>query len=136
MILTTAMKLNIFSSLSESHNINILYIEYTIYDWPVSHANKIHLDEIKSTHDVQELPAYDVKNNLIHPSDYEEKIAGSIARVCFSIVHFEIKQRHIFNAIVKDITILRPPTNISPTTLKHILHPKKKTEDYITSQTQ
>jgi hypothetical protein len=103
-----------------------LSLEYTIHDWPVSEANEVHLDAIKASHDVQQLPTYDVKNNLIHPSDYEEKIAGAIARVCFSIIHFNIKQRHIFNAIVKDITILRPPTTISPTTLKHILHPKKK----------
>ena len=67
-----------------------------------------------------------MKGNPIHPSDYEQKLASSIARVCFSIIHYSIKQKHVFNAIVKDITILRPPTSMPPTTLKHILHPAKK----------
>ena len=95
-------------------------------NWSVSSANEPYLDEIKSTHTVEQLPAYDIYRNLIAPVDYEEKIAGSVARVCFSIVHFNIKQKHVFNAYVKDITIVRPPTSITTTTLKHLLHPKKK----------
>jgi hypothetical protein len=89
-------------------------------------ANEPYLDDIKTTHDVQQLPAYDIRNNAINPSDYEEKLAGAVARVCFSIVHFVIKQRHIFNATVKDITVIRAPTTIPTMSLKHILHPKKK----------
>jgi hypothetical protein len=72
------------------------------------------------------MPAYDIKNNPINPSDYEEKLAGSIARVCFSIVHFYIRERHIFNAQLRDVTIVRPPSSITKKSLQHILHPKKK----------
>jgi len=100
--------------------------EYTINNWPVSSPNEIHLHSIKDNYDVQQLPAYDVRNNLIHPSHYEEKLAGCTARVCFSIMHYLIKQKHVFNAIVKDITVVRPPMSIAPTTLKNILHQKKK----------
>ena len=95
-------------------------------NWAVSSANETYLDEIKATHTVEQLPAYDINANLIAPLDYEEKLAGSIARICFSIVHFNIKQKHVFNAYVKDITIVRPPTSIATTSLKHLLHPKKK----------
>jgi hypothetical protein len=105
---------------------NTIDNEYNIEDWPVSLSNKIHLHAIKDNYDVQQLPTYDIKNNPIHPSDYEEKLAGSIARVCFSIVHYVIKQKHVFNALVKDITVICPPTSIAPTSLKHILHSPKK----------
>jgi hypothetical protein len=100
--------------------------EYDIDNWPVSLSNEPYLDAIKSTHNVQRLPAYDIKGDLIHPFDYEEKLAGAIARVCFSIVHFVVRQKHIYNALVRDITIVRPPITIATTSLKHILHPKKK----------
>ena len=61
-------------------------------NWTVSSANEAYLDEIKSTHAVEQLPAYDIYGNLIAPVDYKEKIAGSIAHVCFSIVHFNINK--------------------------------------------
>ena len=101
-------------------------LEYTINNWPVSPANNIALEDIKSSHDVQQIPAYDIHGNLISPSDYEEKLAGAIAHICLSINHFLIKPKHVFNTAVKDITIMRPPSKITPTTLKQILYPKKK----------
>ena len=100
-------------------------LEFNMKNWPVSPANEVYLDEIKSSHDVQQLDAYDVKSELIHPSDYEEKLAGAIARVCFSILHFTIKEKHVFTTRVKDITVLRPPISIPTTSLKHVLHSKK-----------
>ena len=75
-------------------------------NWAVLSTNKAYLDEIRSTHSVEQLPTYDINANLIVPLDYEEKLAGSIARICFSIVHFNIKQKNIFNAYVKNITIV------------------------------
>jgi hypothetical protein len=90
--------------------------------------NQQFLDAIKSSHNVRQLPAYDIRGNLIRPFDYEEKLAGAIVRVCFSIVHYLIKQKHIFNAVARDITVVRAPTSITPSTssLKHILHPPHK----------
>jgi hypothetical protein len=87
-----------------------------------------YLDEIKSSHKIHRLPAYDIHGHLIQPMEYEEKLAGAIARVCFTLVHFTIKQRHIFNAVVRDITVVRPPTSIIPSraSLKELLHHKIK----------
>ena len=34
--------------------------------------------------------------------------------------------KHTFNTLVRDITVLRPPTTVVPTSLKHILHPNLK----------
>ena len=97
-----------------------------INDWPVTPANELELNSIKHSHYVQPLQAYDIRGNLIEPFLYEEKLAGAIARVCFTIVHYPIKQKHIFNALVRDITIIRPPTTIVQSSLKSILHPKTK----------
>jgi hypothetical protein len=100
------------------YHFNSFFVEYN--NWPVPSSNECHLDEIKTSHNVQQLPAYNVRGNLIDPLHYEEKLAGSIAHVCFSIAHFFIKQKHVFNTYVKDITILRPPTIIVSTSLTHI----------------
>lgn len=98
---------------------------FTIDNWPVASFNDTHLDAIKTSHVVQHLPAFDIRNDHIHPSEYEEKLARAIACVCFTMVHFCIKQKHVFNAIICDITVLCPPTSIisSSKSLKHILHP-------------
>lgn len=99
--------------------------DYTINEWPINANNEPYLDAIKLSHTVFPIPAYDIKGALISPSDYEEKLGGAIAHVCFSIVHFFIRQRHIYNAIIRDITVMRPPTTIMAPTLKNVLHPKK-----------
>ena len=106
-------------------NINLQIGDYTIDNWPINPSNIDYLDAIKSSHEVRPIPAYDVKGNLITPTEYEEKIAGATARVCFAIVHFLIRQKHVYNVVVRDITIMRPPTTIATTTLKNVLHPKK-----------
>ena len=102
--------------------------EYDINNWPVNENNQVFLNAIKSSHMVRQLPAYDIKGNLINPIDYEEKLGGAITQVCFLIFYFLVKQKHIFNAVVQDITILCPPTMIvsSTSSLKHILHPPCK----------
>lgn len=100
--------------------------DISIEDWPVQPSNQPYLDEIKNSHNVQQIPAYDIRGDPIHPLQYEEKLAGAIVRVCFTMVHYLIKQKHIYNAIPHDITVLRPPTKISSpkTSLKRILHNK------------
>ena len=104
-------------------------LEYTIHNWPIPVTNEPYLKSIRNSHKVNQLPAYDIRGNPIHPKEYEEKLAGAIARVCFTLLHFIIKQKHVFNALVRDITILCPPSPITPTSLKHILPQKKKTKD-------
>ena len=121
------------NNLSQRENkINHLSLDesLSIDNWPVQSSNELYLNALKSSqlHAINQLPAYDIKNKLIHPSEYEEKLAGAIARVCFSIIHYTIKQRHVYNAIVHDITILWPPTTIAPSYQTHILHPKTITD--------
>ena len=108
------------------YNTNSSSPDYTIHNWPVPYTNQCHLDAIKETHDIHQLPAYNIKGDHIKPSNYEDKLAGAITRVYFSIVHYLIKERHISSALVKDISIIHPPTTIAPTSLKNVLHPPKK----------
>jgi hypothetical protein len=107
--------------------------EYTIDNWPVSLQNKMYLKKIKPFFNVCQLPAYDIREKLIHLSAYEEKLVGAIVHVCFSLIHFVIKQKHIYNMIACDITILQAPTTItsSSTSVKKILHPKRKKQRII-----
>jgi hypothetical protein len=86
---------------------------------------------LMTTHNIQPIPAYDIRGDLIHPSEYEEKLAGTIARVCFSIVHYNVKQKNIHHAILRDITVLCPPTTIARSSLTHVLHPPKKKQKIV-----
>ena len=110
---------------TDHHQFHLHLIGFTFDKWPVDSSNILHLDAIKASHIVQPLPAFDIGGYRIHPSDYEEKLAGAIACVYFTIVHFLFKQKHVFKAVVRDITVLCPPT--------HYLHPhynnEKKTEE-------
>jgi hypothetical protein len=88
----------------------------------------MYLEEIKPSFNVRQLPAYDIRGKLIHPSAYEEKLTGTIIHVCFPLIHFVIKQKHIYNAIARDITVVGAPTTItsSSSSVKEILHPERK----------
>lgn len=50
--------------------------------------NEPYLDSLKLSDILQQLPAYDIRGDLIQPSDYEEKLAGAISQVCFSVIHY------------------------------------------------
>ena len=102
---------NFFSFFFLTYHFFLMYLPaQVINNWPVTPANEFELDSIKTFHYVQPLPAYDIQGNLIEPSLYEEKFTGAIARVCFTIVYYPIKQKHIFNALVRDTPSFdRPP---------------------------
>ena len=87
---------------------------FTIDNWPVPTSNEPYLNELKDTHFIQRLPAYDIRGCLVHPLDYEEKLTGAVVCACFTIIHYMINKKHIFNAVVQDLTVLCPPTSISP----------------------
>jgi hypothetical protein len=121
-----------------SFNVYINSSDISITNWPVSPSNQAYLDNIKSTHSVHRIRAYDVKDKLIDPLDYQDKLAGSIVEVFFSLVHFHIRQsqKNIFNAIVRDMTVLRPPLQIASSTsgqtrsLHSVLQNKKKGKNH------
>ena len=112
MLMFTLPTLNVYAN---------LYPNISINNWPVSSSNQPYLNAMKSSHIVNHIWAYDIKDNLINPLDYQEKLASSIVEVFFSLIHFHIcqLQKNIFNAIVWDITVLRPPLQIASSSSGH-----------------
>jgi hypothetical protein len=111
--------------------INRFFSDFPIKDWPVSISNRPFLNNVKSSHVVRRIPAFDIRNEAISPSDYQDKLAGSIVQVCFALVHYHIRQsqKNIFNAMIRELTVLRPPLHIVSSTLtqlRSVFHSHKK----------
>lgn len=71
--------------------------------WPVAPENVEHLEAIKETHCAMPIPAYNLRNDLIDPKDYQRELAGALVECYFTITHWNIqnKKMDIFNANLK-----------------------------------
>ncbi|TEB25898.1 hypothetical protein FA13DRAFT_1795996 [Coprinellus micaceus] len=100
--------------------------QFKIDKWPRVQEE---LDEIKSTHIVTPIPAFDAAGSPIAPKDYASELRGAT-----------IKQRHIFNADVLNIGVLVPPPPVDTPTPKRkrpIIDPfLSKTKAYPESPTR
>ncbi|KAJ7784441.1 hypothetical protein B0H16DRAFT_1876889 [Mycena metata] len=86
--------------------------------WPVaSDAAKQAIEEMKTTHRVNHLEAFDADETLLIPGAYEEKLRGSLATVRFTLSHHYIRKDDAdsFTANIDHIRILNPPTPATPT---------------------
>ncbi|KAF8125264.1 hypothetical protein EV363DRAFT_1453849 [Boletus edulis] len=96
----------------EQRNTAILGDEFNISNWPVSERNTVALrDLIKAdTHLINPLPVYDIDHSPLSPRDYVDKLAGCFALVSFAFAHYHVpsSKRHIFDAVCREILILRP----------------------------
>lgn len=72
---------------------------------------KRHLQDLASTHKICPLPAYDGNHGLIPPLEYESKLKGALVEVHMAFCHRRIKnaKRDVFNAILRQLTVLSPP---------------------------
>jgi hypothetical protein len=89
--------------------------DYTITNWPVSERCQSALEELEDSHVVNPIPAFDIDHKLIDPNEYTTKLCGALVEIHFAIVHHQIKSanKSIFNAILRELIVLRPPiTNI------------------------
>jgi hypothetical protein len=65
--------------------------EYTIADWPVRSAEaQAAIDEMKNTHRVVPIPAYDIAGKLIPPTDYRAQLMGAVVELYFTLTHWSI----------------------------------------------
>ncbi|KAG1722366.1 hypothetical protein EDD22DRAFT_935595 [Suillus occidentalis] len=94
--------------------------EFEISNWPVADRCKGHLADLAQTHIVNPLPAYDTDHQLIPPTQYESKLCGTVVEVHFAFFHHHIQRskRHIFNAVLRELIVLRPPSNMPSSLLK------------------
>ena len=89
---------------------------FDLADWPVtSEAAKNALQEMKSSHACQPLPAFDMHGNLIPPSDYEQALRGAVAHVRFSLCKYSWRTGDSYrDPVVADIEMLRVITPPRP----------------------
>lgn len=93
--------------------------------WPAEHdeARKA-LKEMISTHRVRPLQAFDVKAQIIKPSEYRKRLQGAMVLAGFTVTHYSIGAKHDKEAIdtyVADIAFIRvliPPQPTAPVTPK------------------
>jgi hypothetical protein len=85
--------------------------DFDIATWPVADRCKGHLQDLRSTHNVCPLPAYDTDHSLIPPLEYESKLKGALVEVHMAFFHHRVKnaKRDVFNAILRQLTVLSPP---------------------------
>lgn len=103
--------------------------EFTIQEWPAEHdeARKA-LKEMVATHRVCPLQAFDIKSQIIKPTEYRKRLQGAMVFIGFTMTHYSIarkpeQQREAVDSYTADIVFVRvlvPPNPIGPIT------PKKK----------
>jgi hypothetical protein len=105
---------------SSNHSDLTIISDYDITNWPVSDRCQSALGEIVDTHVVNPIPAYDINHKLINPNDYTTKLCGALVEVHFAIVHHQIKstKKSIFNAVLREMIVLRPPIAIIRSPIK------------------
>jgi hypothetical protein len=89
----------------------------SLADWPIADRCAHSLQRIISDgmHNVNPIPAYDINDKLIAPKDYTRELSGAVAEVHFAIVqhHLENKKRSTFTAALRELKVLRPPTQVN-----------------------
>ncbi|KIJ09216.1 hypothetical protein PAXINDRAFT_17684 [Paxillus involutus ATCC 200175] len=85
--------------------------EFSMETWPVAERCQLQLQELLPTHDICPLPAYEEDRSPIPPRQYESKLRGTLVEVHMSFCYHHIKKskKHIFNAIPRQLIVLRPP---------------------------
>jgi hypothetical protein len=99
--------------------------------WPVHDRCKGELEQITGTHHVIPIPAFSLKGKRVPPDQYQQRLSGAIVEVRFGMTHHYIKRskRSVFSAVVRELTILRPPINVINSPIKKRPHPDSGTTD-------
>ncbi|KAG9309252.1 hypothetical protein JVU11DRAFT_10735 [Chiua virens] len=106
--------------------------EFAMETWPVDPKCSALLHDLLPSHNICPLPAYDLNNNLIPPTQYRNFLWGATVEVYFNFVHHFFKKNkcHIYNAMVPKIQILEAPAALpsSPFKCLHVspIDPKGK----------
>ncbi|KAF8145650.1 hypothetical protein K438DRAFT_781155 [Mycena galopus ATCC 62051] len=85
-------------------------------NWPVG-ANpqaREAIEQMKYTHRVRRVPAYDINGKLIHPLQYRETLMGAIVRTTVTLKHWNIAQRSqdSYTADIENIRVLMKPPKL------------------------
>ncbi|KAI6004662.1 hypothetical protein EDD15DRAFT_2108578, partial [Pisolithus albus] len=81
--------------------------------WPLTKEKiRAELLNLKSTHRILPLPAYDLEDRLIRPASYRRVLQGAIVEVHFTLSHWPIAaaKQDVYIADIEHIRLLVPPT--------------------------
>ncbi|KAG6372112.1 hypothetical protein JVT61DRAFT_8826 [Boletus reticuloceps] len=95
---------------------------FAMETWPVAPRCKHYLDELFDSHDICPLPAYDMKGNLIPPTQYETSLRGATVKVHFTYSHVHIKKskHHVYTTILRHLQLLRAPNALPSSPYKRL----------------
>ncbi|KAI6003100.1 hypothetical protein EDD15DRAFT_2467773 [Pisolithus albus] len=89
---------------------------FSIENWPVDdNETKTELENLKATHRLIPLPAYDVEGNLIEPHAYQRSLQGALVKLYFNMSHWAIAGKNglhgsdVFTAEIQMIRVIDPP---------------------------
>ncbi|KIK77994.1 hypothetical protein PAXRUDRAFT_834770 [Paxillus rubicundulus Ve08.2h10] len=96
--------------------------EFSMETWPVAKWCQSQLQGLLPTHDICPLPAYEEDGSLIQPRQYESKLRGALVEVHMSFCyhHIKILKKHVFNAIPRQLIVLRPPAALPSNPFKRL----------------
>lgn len=84
---------------------------YSFQLWPLTkEITRTELLTLQSSHRLCPVPAYDLENNLLHPSTYQRCLQGAIVEIHFTLSHWSIAtaKRDVYGGLIQLIRILVP----------------------------
>ncbi|KAM6496782.1 hypothetical protein JOM56_007255 [Amanita muscaria] len=112
---------------SESTDTKVIPSRFTMAEWPADNPEaQEDLDNIRHTHRVNFLPAYNVQGDLIEPQDYRKTLQGALVQIHFTLSHWFIAHKDTYTANICNMRVLAPPTTYGQrnTSLKRKYHKK------------
>lgn len=80
--------------------------------WPLTRErHRADLLNLKNTHRILPIPAYDLANDLLKPSTYRRYLQGALVEIHFSLSHWGIAgvKRDVYGGEIELIRLLEPP---------------------------
>jgi len=100
--------------------------------WPTnSRASAAALYDIRGTHRIRPLPAFDINGQVVQPGNYRQLLAGAVVQIKFTLMHRAISSSpetpgfDKFRASIIGINVLQSPTVSAARAYKHFnMHPR------------
>jgi hypothetical protein len=70
---------------------------------------------MKNTHRAAPLAAYDMHDQLIHPTSYRQRLQGALVEIHFELSHSGFKGKDTYTADIHSIRVVRLPQSTATT---------------------
>lgn len=105
---------------------------YSFERWPLTRErNRAELLNLKNSHRILLIPAYDLAGDLLKPSTYCRYLQGALVQIHFSLTHWGIAgiKRDVYGGEIETIRLLEPPLGSSSPDRKRKIPLHLATED-------